>query len=137
MILDVHKLYLKDAIDEIMYKFDECKELRDDTLQIIHGHKHGSRIKNYIRSEGFLRDAIRYGHTIISKNFSDDGKTIFQLKLIKKISKNNRIPESTSIGSTNESDLPTIFCLKCNKPMNLLKEFNWYECPKCGKLIKR
>ena len=42
MILDVHNLSLEEAIEEILYKFDECKECRDVSLQIIHGHKHGT-----------------------------------------------------------------------------------------------
>lgn len=41
MKLDVHNLFLKDAIDEIMIKFDECEELGDYTLEVVHGHKHG------------------------------------------------------------------------------------------------
>jgi len=137
MKLDVHTLFLKDAIDEIMYKFDECKEFGDNTLEIIHGHKHGTRIKNYIRSDGFFKEVFRNGHEIINKNFSDDGKTIFQIKSLKITSNNNEIPKSNSNGNTTESELKTIYCLKCNNSMILLKEFNWFKCPKCGKLIKR
>ena len=137
MKLDVHNLYLKDAIDEIIYIFDECKELGDNSLEIIHGHKHGAIIKNYIRSDGFFKDAIRNGHEIISKNFSDDGKTVFQIKLLKISSNNNGIPKSNSDGSKEKSELKTIYCLNCNNSMILLKESNWYKCPKCSKLIKR
>ncbi|MBA7641328.1 hypothetical protein ES703_49005 [subsurface metagenome] len=56
MKLNVHNLFLKDALDDIMVRFDECRDLRDNTLEIIHGYKHGTRIKDYIRSDGFLID---------------------------------------------------------------------------------
>jgi len=32
MKLDVHNLSLNEAIDEILYKFDECKECGEDIL---------------------------------------------------------------------------------------------------------
>lgn len=77
MKLDVHDLFLKDAIDEILIKLDECEELGDKTLEVIHGYKHGTRIRNYIRSDGFLNDVARNGYIITGKNFSDKGVSIF------------------------------------------------------------
>jgi len=71
MKLNVHNLFLKDALDEIMVKLDECRELGDTTLEIIHGYKHGTTIKDYISSDGFIKDVARNGHKITSKNFSD------------------------------------------------------------------
>ena len=137
MKLNVHGLFLYDAIEEIMIKFDECIEVGDFSLEIIHGHKHGTIIKDYIRSNEFLKKATRNGYEIVNKNFSDNGVTIFTLKSSKKPSKTNPIPKSISTGITSENDIITNFCLKCKEPLTLLKEFNWYECPKCGKLKKR
>jgi len=137
MKLNVHKLFLDDAIEEIMIKFDECVELGDKSLEIIHGQKHGTRIKDYIRSNGFLKEVARNGYEIISKNFSDGGVTIFQLEPLKTKSKINPIPKSFSKGNKTENKMSTNFCLKCNETLILLKEFNWYKCPKCGKLKKR
>lgn len=134
MKLNVHKLFLDDAIEEIMIKFDECVDLGDNSLEIIHGHKHGTRIKDYIRSNGFLKEAARNGYEIVSKNFADGGVTIFQLESSKKKSKINPIPKSYSIGIMSENKMPTNFCLKCKETLILLKEFNGYKCPKCGKL---
>lgn len=136
MKLDVHNLFLKDAIDEIMYKFDECKELGDSVLEIIHGHKHGTRIKNYIRSDGFFNEVFRNGHEIVSKSFSDAGKTIFHIKLLTLGSNIKEVPKSISTGNTTDAKTHTKICLKCNASMIPLKEFNWYKCPRCGKLIK-
>ena len=136
MILDVHNLYLKDAIDEILYKFDECKECGDNTLQIIHGHKHGNKIKDYIRTSGFILEMAKNGNEVIDRSFSQEGVTIFKLKLPTTSSKMKPILKSSSDDKKEDSILSLEICYKCNETMNLLKDFNWYECPKCGKLKK-
>jgi len=137
MKLNVHKLFLKDALDEIMFKFDECKEIGDNRLEVIHGYKHGTKIRDYLRSEGFLNDANQNGHIILNKNFSDNGVTIFQLKPSIKSSKKNQLSKSESLNNINQNKVSGIYCIKCKEVMILLKEFNWYKCPKCGKLTKR
>ncbi|MFX1569002.1 MAG: Smr/MutS family protein [Promethearchaeota archaeon] len=137
MKLDVHNLFLKDAIDEILIKFDECKEIGDNVLEIIHGHKHGTRIRDYIRSDGFVSDASQNGHTIIGKNFSDDGITIFHLKPMTILLKKNQTSRTESLKNSWEHKINAIYCVKCKETMTLLKEYNWFKCPKCGKLIKR
>ena len=136
MILNVYNLFLKDAIDEILYKFDECKECGDDTLQIIHGHKHGSAIKDYIRSSGYILELAKNGNKIIERNYSQEGVTIFKLTLPTISSKEKPILKSSSNEKKEETILSLEICYKCNETMNLLKEFNWYKCPKCGKLKK-
>ncbi len=134
---DVHGLFLRDAIEEILIKFDECVELGDTSLEIVHGHKSGTAIRDYLRSNGFLNDVIRNGHKIVSKNCSDKGATIFQLAPSKKNLKKSLKPKSISTGKPTKNKILTDFCHKCNKTMILLKEDNWYKCPKCGKLKKR
>jgi len=137
MELNVHNLFLEDAIDEIMIKFDECEQIGDNILVIIHGHKHGTRIRDYIRSDGFLKDANQKGHKITNKDFSDKGVTIFQLRPSIKFLKKSHILKSKSSKNTSENKVSGIYCMKCKEVMVLLKEFNWYKCPKCGKLTKR
>ena len=136
MILNVHNLYLKDAIDEILYKFDECKECGDDTLQIIHGHKHGTTIKDYIRTSGFILEMAKNGNEVIESSFSKEGETIFKLKLPTTSSKRKPILKSSTNEKKEEPIISLEICYKCNETMNLLKDFNWYKCPKCGKLKK-
>ena len=124
MILNVRHLYLKDAIDEILYRFDECKECGDDTLQIIHGHKHGTAIKDYVRSSGFILEMAKNGNEVIDRSFSQEGVTIFKLKLPKTSSKRKPILESSSNEKKDETILSLEICYKCNETMNLLKDFN-------------
>jgi len=137
MELNVHNLFLKDAIDEIMIKFDECEEIGDIILVIIHGHKHGTRIRDYIRSDGFLNEVNRKGHKITNKSFSDKGVTIFQIRPSIRSSKKSPIAKFESSENTSKNKVSGIYCIKCKEIMVLLKEFNWYKCPKCGKLKKR
>ena len=136
MKLNVHGLLLEEAIEQIMMKFYECVELDDESLEIIHGYKHGTSIKDRIRSESFLNESARSGFKIINKNNSDPGVTIFQLESLKKKSKKNPIPRLSTTESINKNKISTNLCLKCKKSMILLKELNWYKCPKCGKLKK-
>ena len=103
MILDVHNLYLKDAIDEILYKFDECKECGDDTLQVIHGHKHGTIIKDHIRSSGFILEMAIHGNEVIERSFSQEGVTILKLKLPATSSKRKPILNSLTNEKKDES----------------------------------
>ena len=137
MILDVHNHTLEEAIEEILYKFDECKECRDDSLQIIHGHKHGTVIKDYIRSSGFILEMAKNRNEVIERSFPQEGVTILKIKLPEQLSKRKPIMESSSNEKKEETILSLEICYKCNEPMNLLKDFNWYKCPKCGKLKKR
>ncbi|KKM05967.1 hypothetical protein LCGC14_1748710 [marine sediment metagenome] len=137
MRLDVHKFTLNEALDEIMIKFYECVELQDFSLEIIHGYKHGTRIKDYIRSSGFIKEAARFRYEFVSKNFADKGVTIFLLKSSKNISKINPIQRSPSTGTISENKMPLNFCLKCKIALIFIKEVNWYECPNCGKLTRR
>lgn len=136
MRLDVHKLYLNDAIDEILYQFEECKECGDETLQIIHGHKHGTIIRDYIRTDGFVIEMAKNGNEIMREDFSKEGETIFKLNLMSFSPSSKSIPnvkhKLKKVEEINSLDI----CYKCNEPMILLKDFNWYECPKCGKLKK-
>ena len=137
MILDVHNLSLNEAIDEILYKFDECKECGEDILQIIHGHKHGTKIRDYIRSNGFISEMVKNGNTFVKKSFSQEGVSIFKLKLPITLSKRKPTQRSSSIEKNDDTALTLEICYKCNETMILLKDFNWYKCPKCGKLKKR
>ncbi len=134
MELNVHKFTVEEAIEEIMFKFEECVEIGDNTLKIIHGHKHGTRIKDTIRANVFLNETARNGFKIVSKNYSDAGLTIFQFESSKKSLKIK--PKTVFTGIKPENKIPTNICLKCKETLTLIKGFNWYKCPKCGKLIK-
>ena len=134
--LGAKNLSLDEAIDEIIYKFDDCKECGEDILQIIHGDKHGTIIRDYVRSSGFISEMAKNGNELIQKSFSQPGVSIFKLKLPKISSKRKPIQKSNSIENKEELIISLEICYKCNETMILLKDFNWYKCPKCSKLKK-
>jgi len=79
---------------------------------------------------------IKEGNKIIQKNFPHEGVTIFKLKLPRNLSRRKPIQKSPSIEQKEDTIISPEICHKCNEPMILLKDFNWYKCPKCGKLKK-
>ena len=137
MIFDVHNLYLKDAIDEILYKLEECKESGDNILQIIHGYKHGNVIKDYLRSKGFISDIGKLGYKLIDKNFSKEGVSVFKIRPSLTYISSKSIPRKTPNLQEIKKSFINEICFKCNTEMEFLKDVNWYKCPKCGKLLKR
>jgi len=79
---------------------------------------------------------IKEGNKIIQKNFPHEGVTIFKLKLPRNLSRRKPIQKSPSIEQKEDTIISPEICHKCNEPMILLKDFNLYKCPKCGKLKK-
>jgi hypothetical protein len=130
MKLDLHNFSLEDAKEEICYSLDECREKMEGTLEIVHGHKHGTAIRDYIRSDRFLNDIAKIGHKIASKNFTDAGASIFRLSL--KSSKIIDKPQTSNIVKSKDK-----ICHKCNKLMISVEGLNWIKCPTCGKFQKR
>ena len=130
MKIDLHKHSLEEAKEELCYSLEECRIQMDIILEIIHGHKHGTSIRDYVRSDKFLNDTAKLGHFITSKNFSDDGMSIFQIKL----AKIHKLKKDISLSTTFTKDY---VCHKCNKLMIPLEGLNWIKCPVCGKFQKR
>jgi len=130
MEINLHKHRLEDAKEKICYSLDECRDNMDGTLRIVHGHHHGTAIRDYIRSNRFLNDISKIGHSLTSTNFKDEGMSILHLKLPKR-KKNYRSQIFDTIKSKDNT------CHKCNKSMVPVKGLNWNKCPDCGKLQKR
>ena len=127
MKLDLHKHRFEEAQEVICFSLEECKVARDNTLEIVHGYKHGTAIRDYIRSDNFLNDITKIGLVMTSKNFTDEWRSIFQFKLpIRNDSDKNM---TSDISKTTD-----YICHKCNKIMVPVEGLNWIKCPKCGKL---
>ncbi len=124
MKIDVHNYSVEEAIDEILYKLEECRELEVIKIEIIHGYRHGTKIREYIRSYKFNKEISRKGYQITQKNQINQGSTILELKTQKKI-QNKRSP-----------DFFLNYCHKCNKIMRPLNLPNTYICPNCGAFKK-
>ena len=121
MKINLHGFSLDDALDEILYKLEECREIGDFILEIIHGYKHGTKIKDHLRSDLFLKELSHRGYYLSLRNISNKGTTVFELKTFKKV---------------QEKELLINYCYKCNKTMRPLNLPNTYECPNCGAFKK-
>ena len=79
MEINLHGFTLADALDEICYRLEECHASGEQEISLVHGHRHGAVIKDYIRSEGFLREMRRNGFELKRKRTSNPGISHFTL----------------------------------------------------------
>ena len=79
MDIDIHGLELEEAIDEISYILRGCDMRGIQEVSIIHGYHHGQVLKNYIRSEGFLKEMEREGFILSRERQNNLGITVFRL----------------------------------------------------------
>ena len=75
--IDVHGHELWGAIDEVLSALEECKIKSDREINVIHGYKHGQVLKNYFRSNKFLREMAREGFRLKVKANSDPAISSF------------------------------------------------------------
>jgi len=79
MKINLHGFELWEAIEEIIYKLEECQanDIREITL--IHGYHKGQVIKNYIQSEGFLKEMSKEGFKLKKIESPNSGVSSFIL----------------------------------------------------------
>jgi len=77
--IDLHNLYLKDAIYYVKLKIEECIECGIDGLKLIHGYHHGTRLRDYFRSEIFREEMKNKGLTIGLSSIRDLGYTLIKV----------------------------------------------------------
>lgn len=77
MEVDIHGFELWEAIEEIIYYLEECKVREIQEISIIHGYHSGQVLKNYIQSEGFLKEIAREGFRLKMKESSNIGVSCF------------------------------------------------------------
>jgi len=77
MEIDLHGLELLEVPEEIVYKLEECqiKGIREITL--IHGFHRGHVLKNYIQSEGFIKEMAKEGFKLKKKDNPNLGASSF------------------------------------------------------------
>ena len=81
MVLNLHGFTLQDAIEEVLWKIEEFILKDIDCLSLIHGYRHGQVLKNYFRSQEFLRVAAQYGYQLrLILNKRNEGITTLKLK---------------------------------------------------------
>ena len=88
MKFDLHGYILEEAKDAIFSSFRQMITQRDSQLEIIYGHLHGTRIRDYIDSSQFSSACDEEGIHILTKQRHSNG--VFQLNPMahRKISKN-------------------------------------------------
>lgn len=72
-ILDLHGFYLEDAKLEVVLYLTNFEMTGFKGLILIHGYKHGQTLKNYFRSETFIREMRDAGFEIDLINTNNPG----------------------------------------------------------------
>ena len=80
MEIDIHGMRLWEAIDEIIYRLEECRIQDVKSITIIHGYRHGRVLKDYIQSRGFIREMRREGFHLKKQRSPRQGATKFLIK---------------------------------------------------------
>lgn len=75
--IDLHGLELATAKIELYYALQECIVNGDDELEIVHGYRHGTVLKDYIRSNSFIQDMKKDGIIVKLKLYLNQGSTVF------------------------------------------------------------
>ena len=79
MEIDVHGYKLWDAIEEIIFSLEEARSKSISEIKIIHGYKHGKVIKDYIRSEGFIKELEHQGFKLRLVQIDNPGTSSFKI----------------------------------------------------------
>jgi len=116
MKVDLHGFELWEALEEIVYKLEECKTRGVQEITFIHGFHRGQALKNYIQSEGFLKEMAKEGFKLKKKKQSK----FWSIKLY-----NNRMTVRMK---------PIKFCSDCEGLIKLIRirGKTVYKCNRCG-----
>ena len=77
MEIKIRGLELWEALEEISYCLEECQIKGIQEISIIHGYRKGQVLKNYIQSEGFLKEMKREGFRLKRIESSNPGVSNF------------------------------------------------------------
>ena len=80
--VDLHGLYVKEAILKVKETLIEYYELGCDEITLIHGYRHGHALKDYFRSDDFIREMENFGFRINLVQITDLGTTGFSFRFI-------------------------------------------------------
>ncbi len=77
MEIDLHGYELWKAIEEIIYKLEECQANGIREISLVHGFHKGQILKNYIQSERFLKEMEKEGFQLKKKSNPNPGVSAF------------------------------------------------------------
>ena len=82
MKIDLHGYRVEEAFEEILLIIEEALTMGDKQLGIVHGYRHGQKLKNFFRSQQFHDELRRRGFYIKrSGNRNNPGYTSFEIQL--------------------------------------------------------
>ena len=77
MEINLHGFELWEAIEEILYKLEECQVNDIHEITLIHGYHKGQVLKNYVKSEGFLKEMSKEGFELKKIGSPNSGVSSF------------------------------------------------------------
>lgn len=82
--LDLHGLYVKEAIFKVKEKLIEYNKLGCKEMILIHGYHYGHALRDYFRSSEFVRAMKNFGFALNNFQLTDLGTTGFSFRIISK-----------------------------------------------------
>jgi len=73
--LDLHELYVKDALIKVKVKLKECQTNNKKGIKIIHGYHRGHALRDYFRSQLFIKEMKKVGLYVRIVRTSLEGET--------------------------------------------------------------
>ena len=73
--LDLHGLYVKDALIKVKEKLKECQTNNNKGIKIIHGYHRGQALRDYFRSQLFIKEMKKVGLYVRIVRTSLEGET--------------------------------------------------------------
>lgn len=82
MKIDLHGYGVDEAFEEILLIIEEGLVIGDNRIGIIHGYRHGQKLKNFFRSQHFHDELKKRGIYLKRlENKKNPGCTCFEIKI--------------------------------------------------------
>ena len=84
VVVDLHGLYFSEAKLEVKEVLFEANKLGYKEIKLIHGYRHGHALRDYFRSDDFIREMKNLGFIIGLTRTANPGTTAFAFRFINK-----------------------------------------------------
>lgn len=93
MKINLHEHTLEQAKIRIFNDLAQCWKSRDSEIEIVHGHIHGTVLKDYIESVKFLNEADENGFILVKRKDPNPGSSKFHLNILPAQTRTKKIEE--------------------------------------------